>query len=111
MTKLSFINENLDDHRVTIRAATEESTITPLAEKLNSYTRWPDQVGFCLGPYITPVEPPTIAIKDTSLFDGFVTDRLDIELTSNYPTLPAGYTIEPVFMVEGEQPITDQFSF
>lgn len=111
MTKLSFINNNPDDKRLTIRKLSKESTITPLAEVLNSYTLCPDRVGFCLGPYVKPIEPPTIEIKDVSLFAGFVTDRLDIELVSNYSTLPAGWTIEPVFKVAGEQPITDQFSY
>lgn len=111
MTKLSFINNNPDDRRITIRTASKESKITPLAEVLNSYTLCPERVGFCLGPYVKPIEPPTIEIKDVSLFDGFVTDRLDIELVSNYSTLPAGWTIEPVFKVTGEQPITDQFSY
>lgn len=111
MTKLSFINKNPDDRRLTIRKLSKESTITPLAVALNSYTFCPDRVGFCLGPYVKPIEPPTIAIKDTSLFDGFVTDRLDIELTSNYSVLPEGYTIEPVYKVTGEQVITDQFSY
>ena len=45
------------------------------------------------------------------MFEGFVTDRLDIELISNYSTLPTGWTIEPVFKVAGEQIITDQFSY
>lgn len=107
MTKLSFINNNPDDRRVTIRATGEGSSVTPLAEELNSYTLFPKQVGFCLGPYVKPIEPPTIEIKDVSLFEGFVTDRLDIELVSNYSTLPAGWTIEPVF----KQPITDQFNY
>ena len=80
MTKLSFINNNPDDRRITIRTATKESTITPLAEELNSYTLWPSQVGFCLGPYVKPIEPPTIEIKDTSLFEGFVTDRQNLSL-------------------------------
>ena len=111
MTKLSFINNNPDDRRITIRTASKESTITPLDEVLNSYTYCPDRVGFCLGPYVKPIEPPTIEIKDTSLFEGFVTDRLDIELNSNYSTLPAGWTIEPVFKVAGEHVITDQFSY
>ena len=111
MTKLSFINNNPDDRRITIRTASKESKITPLAEVLNSYTLCPERVGFCLGPYVKPIELPTIEIKDTSLFEGFVTDRLDIELISNYSTLPTGWTIEPVFKVAGEQIITDQFSY
>ena len=32
MTKLSFINNNPDDRRITIRTASKESKITPLAE-------------------------------------------------------------------------------
>ena len=111
MTKLSFINNNPDDRRITIRTASKESKITPLAEVLNSYTLCPERVGFCLGPYVKPIELSTIEIKDTSLFEGFVTDRLDIELIANYSTLPTGWTIEPVFKVAGEQIITDQFSY
>ena len=38
MTKLSFINNNPDDRRLTIRKLSKESTIAPLAEVLNSYT-------------------------------------------------------------------------
>ena len=112
MTKLSFINNNPDDRRITIRTASKGGgKITPLAEVLNSYTLCPERVGFCLGPYVKPIELPTIEIKDTSLFEGFVTDRLDIELIANYSTLPTGWTIEPVFKVAGEQIITDQCSY
>lgn len=49
MTKLSFINNNPDDRRLTIRKLSKESTITPLAEVLNSYTLCPDRVGFLFG--------------------------------------------------------------
>ncbi len=42
MTKLSFINNNPDDRRITIRTASKESKITPLAEVQNSYTHGPD---------------------------------------------------------------------
>ena len=46
MTKLSFINNNPDDRRLTIRKLGKESTIAPLAEVLNSYTLCPERVGF-----------------------------------------------------------------
>lgn len=73
MTKLSFINNNPDDRRLTIRKLSKESTIAPLAEVLNSYTLCPDRVGFCLGPYVKPIEPPTIEIKDVNSLDGLTT--------------------------------------
>lgn len=50
MTKLSFINNNPDDRRITIRTASKESKITPLAEVLNSYTLCPERVGFLFRP-------------------------------------------------------------
>lgn len=111
MTKLSFINNHLDDRRVTLKGLDKEATVKPLAEELNTYTSCGNQSSFCLGPYVKPVEPPTIEIKDNSKFEGFVSDRLDIELESNYSELPAGYSIVPVFTATGEEAVNGQFSY
>ena len=87
MTKLSFINNNPDDRRLTIRKLSKESTIAPLAEVLNSYTLCPERVGFCLGPYVKPIELPTIEIKDTSF-----NQNLSKSCVSNLRTEPTEFS-------------------
>ena len=109
MTKLSFINRNKDDRRVTVKKLEDNATIRVLSDEQNTYTLCPDRVGFCLGPYVAPIEPPHIAIVDTTQFEGFIGDRLDIALTSNYTVLPEGYTIRPVFTATGETTVNGQF--
>lgn len=109
MTKLSFINRNKDDRRVTVKKLEDSAIVRALSEEQNTYTLCPDRVGFCLGPYVAPIEPPHIAIVDTTQFEGFIGDRLDIALISNYTVLPEGYTIRPVFTATGETTVNGQF--
>ena len=109
MTKLSFINRLSGDHRVTIKKLTPTSEINILGTDLNTYKTCANRTSFCLGPYVTPIEAPTIELVNTNLFEGFIGDRLDIPLVSNYSVLPAGYSITATFTSVTGEPITDQF--
>ena len=111
MTKLYFINNKPDDRRVTIKKVDEDSSITVAAEQFNSYTVCSDRVGFCLGPYVKPIEVPTIELVDASQFEGYIGDRLDIVLKSNYEVLPKDYSITTSFIAEGTETVNGQFSY